>query len=100
MDMLNEAENEFRLILEVNDYKITNLSLGLSKLNSENVKLAYNFHIYYYITKLFKEFYNNYFCSLYEISVVTARFLNVFKFGKLFEEYKNMTLIFFWGVYD
>lgn len=100
MNMLNEYENGATLILKVNGYRIINLSFGLAELNSEKVTTAYKFYIYYYITKMLQELYNNYFCNLYQFSVVIVRFLNV-KRGKLFEEYRNMILnLFCWVMAD
>ncbi|OEC86076.1 MULTISPECIES: hypothetical protein [Methanobacterium] len=98
MNILNK--NEAMLILKVNDYIITNLSSGLSELNSEMVTKAHKFHIYYYITKMLAGLCNNYFCNLYHFPVVIVQFLNV-KCGKLLEEYINMILnSFCWAVAD
>ena len=98
MNMSNE--NEAMLTIKVNGYKITNLSFGLAELNSEKVTMARKFHIYYYITQIIQELYNNYFYNLYQFSVVIARFLDV-KYGKLFGEYRNMILNFFcWDAAD
>jgi len=100
MNMLNEYENEATLILKVNGYRLNKLSFGLAELNSEKVAIAYKFYIYYYITKMLEELYNNYFCNLYQFSVVIVRLLNV-KRRKLFEEYRNVILNFFcWATAD
>ncbi|MEL7669232.1 hypothetical protein [Methanobacterium sp.] len=92
MNMLNE--NEAMPVLKVKGYGITNLSSGLAELNSEKIAIDYKFYIYFYITKMLQELHNNYFCNLYQFSVVIVQFLNV-KCGKLFEEYRNMILNFF-----
>ncbi len=94
MNILNE--NEAMLILKVNGYKINNLSSGLTELNSEKVTIAHKFYIYYYITKMLTGLCNNYFCNLYQFSVVIVRFLSV-KRRKLFEEYRKMIINFFCG---
>ena len=89
MNILNESEA--MLILKLKGYSITNLSFGLTELNSENLIIAYKSHIYHYTTKILEELYNNYFCNLYQFSIVIVRFLNV-KCSNLFEEYRNMIL--------
>jgi UDP-glucose 4-epimerase len=67
-----------------------------SRMPFEEHDISIHLHTPYQVTKLLGELYTNYFCNLYDLPIVNARFFNVYGPGEVPGKYRNVIPNFFY----